>query len=328
MNRRRRILGAAAAAPLTLATRGFAQGAYPTRAIRMIVPFTPGGALDTVARAVTPIASERLGQQIVIENRPGGFTMIGNDMVAKAPPDGYTLLFAAAPIAFNSALGLKIPYDPLTDFEYVSLVARIPGILIVHPSVPARNVRELVEYAKKEAAEKGSFQYASAGVGTMGHLLGEHFFSAQGIKTVHVGYKGSVPALQDLVGGQTRVLIDAYIPSGPQILSGRARGLALASGRRTPVLPDVPTFAEAGFPGFEGFGFYGVAAPARTPRAIVDRLNAAFVAAATDRKVLASLVSSGYEVSASSPAEYRSFVQRQIALWTPVVKRAGITVQQ
>ena len=328
MNNRRRLIRTFAAAPLAAAAGAFAQAAYPSRNIRMIVPFTPGGALDTVARAVAPIASERLWQQVVIENRPGGFTMIGNDMVAKAAPDGYTLLFAAAPIALNSALGLKLPYDPMKHFEYISLVARIPGLLLVHPAVPATNLKELVAYAKKESAEKGSFQYASAGVGTMGHLLGEYFFSEQGIKQVHVGYKGSVPALQDLLGGQTRVLIDAYIPSGPQVINGRVRGIALATSKRSPVLPDVATFSEAGFNGFEAYGFYGVAAPAGTPKAIVDKLNAAFVAAATDRKVRATLVSSGYEVTASSPAEYRAFVQKQIDLWGPVVKKANIKVEQ
>jgi tripartite-type tricarboxylate transporter receptor subunit TctC len=321
---RRRLLGTLAAAPVAFATPAPAQ-AYPSRPIRMIVPFTPGGALDTTARAVAPLASERLGQQIVIENRPGGFTIIGNDMVAKAPPDGYTLLFAAAPIALNTALGLKLPYDPLKDFEFISLTARIPGVLIVHPGVPAKTVKELVALAKKDTAP---FQFATAGVGTMGHLLGEYFFAEQGVKTVHVGYKGSAPALQDLVGGQTRVLIDAYIPSGPQILSGRARGLAIATARRSPVLPEVPTFAEAGFPGFEAYGYYGVMAPARTPKAIVDKLAEAFIAAASDRRVRANLISSGYEVTASTPAEYRAFVQQQIALWGPVVKKANIKVEQ
>ncbi len=327
MQTRRRLIQALAAAPLA-SSGAFAQGAYPNRPLRMIVPFTPGGALDTVARAVAPLAGERLGQQVVIENRPGGFTMIGNDMVAKAAPDGYTLLFAAAPIALNSALGLKIPYHPMKDFEYVSLVARIPGLLVINPALPIKNLKELVAYAKKENAEKGSFQYASAGVGTMGHLLGEYFWSEQGVKQVHVGYKGSVPALQDLIGGQTKVLIDAYIPSGPQVVSGRVRGIALATSKRSPVLPDIPTFAEAGFPGFEAYGFYGVAAPGGTPKAIVDKLSDAFVAAASDRKVRATLVSSGYEVMASSSAEYRRFVQQQIALWGPVVKKSNIRVEQ
>ena len=325
---RRQLLRVLGAASFALAGTAMAQSAYPDRSIRMVVPFTPGGALDTVARAVAPIASERLGQQVVIENRPGGFTIIGSDMVAKAAPDGYTLLFAPAPIAMNTALGLKLPYDPMKNFEYVTLVARIPGVVVVHPSVPVKNLKELVDYARRESAEKGGFQYGTAGVGTMGHLLGEHFFTQIGAKPVHIGYKGSAPALQDLVGGQVKVIIDAYIPSGPQILSGRARGLAIATTKRSPVLPDVPTFAEAGFAGFEAYGFYGVAAPAGTPRAVIDKLYAAFVAATTDRKVRATLVSSGYEVIASSPAEYRTFVQKQIDLWTPVVKQSNIKVEQ
>ena len=325
---RRQLLRVLGAASFALAGTAMAQSAYPDRSIRMVVPFTPGGALDTVARAVAPIASERLGQQVVIENRPGGFTIIGSDMVAKAAPDGYTLLFAPAPIAMNTALGLKLPYDPMKNFEYVTLVARIPGIVVVHPSVPVKNLKELVDYARRESAEKGGFQYGTAGVGTMGHLLGEHFFTQIGAKPVHIGYKGSAPALQDLIGGQVKVIIDAYIPSGPQILSGRARGLAIATTKRSPVLPDVPTFAEAGFAGFEAYGFYGVAAPAGTPRAVIDKLYAAFVAATTDRKVRATLVSSGYEVIASSPAEYRTFVQKQIDLWTPVVKQSNIKVEQ
>ena len=325
---RRQLLRVLGAASFALAGTAMAQSAYPDRSIRMVVPFTPGGALDTVARAVAPIASERLGQQVVIENRPGGFTIIGSDMVAKAAPDGYTLLFAPAPIAMNTALGLKLPYDPMKNFEYVTLVARIPGVVVVHPSVPVKNLKELVDYARRESAEKGGFQYGTAGVGTMGHLLGEHFFTQIGAKPVHIGYKGSAPALQDLIGGQVKVIIDAYIPSGPQILSGRARGLAIATTKRSPVLPDVPTFAEAGFAGFEAYGFYGVAAPAGTPRAVIDKLYAAFVAATTDRKVRATLVSSGYEVIASSPAEYRTFVQKQIDLWTPVVKQSNIKVEQ
>lgn len=325
MTTRRTLLKTAAAIAALPASHARAQGSFPSRSIRMIVPFTPGGALDTVARAVAPIASERLGQQVVIENKPGGFTVIGSEIVAKAPPDGHTLLFAPAPIAYNTALGLKLPYDPLKDFEFVTLVARIPGLLVVHPSLPVKTLKELVEYAKRET---GGFQYATAGVGTLGHLLGEHFFTAQGAKPVHIGYKGSAPALQDLVGGQVKVLIDAYVPSGPQVAAGRARAIALATTKRSPVLPDVPTFAESGFPNYEAFGFYGVVAPGGTPRAVVDKLNAAFVAAATDRKVRASLVASGYEVIANSPAEYRDFVKKQIDLWTPVVKQSNIKVEQ
>lgn len=323
--RRRTLIRAGGMLPFLYAGATRAQGTYPTRPIRAVIPFAPGGALDTVARMVEPVASRVLGQALVLDNRPGAFNILGTDVVAKSQPDGQTLLFAAAPQAFNSALGLKLPYDPLRDFAYVSLVARIPALFIVHPSLPVRNLKELVEYGKKEP---DGIQFATAGVGSMPHLLAEYFFRRAGVKSQHIGYKGSAPALQDLLGGQIKILVDAFVPSGPQILSGRVRGIAVASSRRSPVLPDVPTMAEGGFAGFEAYGFYGVAAPAGTPKPIIDKLNQAFVAAANDRAVRASLVASGYEVIASSPNEYRSFVQQQIAQWTPVVREAQIRVEQ
>lgn len=321
---RRAILRAGAGLPLVLAGGLPARSAFAASAMRMVVPFAPGGALDTVARLVQPEASKVLERTLVIENKPGAFNILGNDAVAKAAPDGETLLFAAAPIAFNTALGLKLPYDPIRNFEYVSLVARIPALFLVHPSVPVRTLKELVEWGK---AQPGGIQFATAGVGSMPHLLGEYFFRRAGVPAQHVGYKGSTPALQDLLGGQVKVMIDPFVPSGPYVQSGRVRGLAVASARRTPVLPDVPTVAESGFPGFEGYGFYGVLAPAKTPRAVVDKLNRAFVTAVNERSVHAALIGSGYEVVGSSPAEYREFVQQQIAHWTPVVKEARIEVQ-
>jgi tripartite-type tricarboxylate transporter receptor subunit TctC len=324
-HQRRTLLRACAALPLLAAAGARAQGGLFKAPIRVVVPFAPGGALDTVARTVQPVASRLVEQSLVIENRPGAFNILGTEAVAKSNPDGETLLFAAAPQAFNTALGLKLPYDPLRDFEYVSLVARIPGLFIVHPSLPVHTLKDLVAWGK---AQPGGIQFASAGVGSMPHLLGEWFFRHAGVKAQHVGYKGSAPALQDLIGGQVKVLIDVFVPSGPQILSGRARGLAVASDRRSPLLPDVPTAAESGYPGFEAYGFYGVVAPARTPKPIIQKLNEAFVTAANDRSAHASLIASGYEVVASSPSEYRRFVQQQIAQWTPVVKQAHISVQQ
>lgn len=322
---RRRVLAAGSALPFLLAGAAIGQPAYPTRQIRAIIPYAPGGALDTVARAVAPAASRMLGQPVVIDNRPGAFTILGTDIVAKAEPDGHTVLFAAAPQAFNTALGLKLPYDPMRDFEYVSLLARIPALFIVHPSLPVHNLKELVEFGKQQP---GGLQYATAGVGSMPHLLSEYFFSRAGVKAQHIGYRGSAPALNDLVAGTVKVMIDAYVPSGPQVLAGRARGLAVASAQRTPVLPDVATTGESGYPGFEGYAFYGVAAPARTPKAIVAKLHSAFADAANDRAVRASLIASGYEVIASSPGEYRDFVRKQIAQWTAVVKEAQIQVEQ
>lgn len=320
---RRAILRAGAALPLVVAGGARAQGA--SQAIHIVVPYTPGGALDTVARAVQSVAGRALGRTLVIDNRPGAFNIIGSEAVAKAAPDGETLLFAAAPHAFNTALGVKLPYDPIRDFEYVSLVARIPGIFIVHPSLPVHTMKELIEWGKRQPE---GIQFATAGVGSMPHLLGEQFFRGVGVKAQHVGYKGSAPALQDLIGGQVKVLIDAYVPSGPQILGGRARGIAVSSSRRSPVLPEVSTMAESGYPGYEGYGFYGVLAPAHTPKAMIEKLNRAFVAATNDREVRASLIALGYEVIGSSPAEYRKFVQDQIAHWTPVVKAAQIKVGQ
>lgn len=323
---RRRLLRAGASLPLLLGAGAWAQqAAFPSRPIRVVVPFAPGGALDTVARTVQPAAEKVLGQSLVVENRAGAFNIIGTEVVAKAAPDGQTILFAAAPQAFNAALGLKMPYDVMRDFEYVSLVARIPAVFIVHPSLPVHTLKELVEWGK---AQPGGIQFASAGVGSMPHLLGERFFRSVGLKAQHIGYKGSAPALADLIGGQVKVFIDVFVPSGPQILSGNARGLAIASKQRSPVLPDVPTMAESGYPGFEAYGFYGVAAPAKTPKPVIDKLNQAFVAAANDRSVHAALLASGYEVVGSSPEEYRAFIQQQIALWTPVVKEAHIEVQQ
>lgn len=325
MFHRRTILRAGAALPLVFAGAARAQGAYPTRPVRVIVPFAPGGALDTVARTVEPVASRVLGQSLVIDNRPGAFNMLGTEIVAKAEPDGQTVLFAAAPQAFNAALGLKMRYDVMRDFEYVSLISRIPAIFMVHPSLPVRNLKELVAYAK---SQPDGIQFATAGVGSMPHLLGEFFFRRVGVKAQHIGYKGSAPALQDLIGGQVKIMIDVYVPSGPQILAGRAHGLAIASARRSPVLPDVPTMSESGFPDFEAYGFYGVVAPAGTPKLIVEKLNRAFVTATSDRGVRAALIAGGYEVIGSSPAEYREFVQKQIAQWTPVVKEAQIRAQQ
>lgn len=320
---RRQLLCAGASLPLlAVGARARAAG-FPSGPIRMVVPFAPGGALDTVARMIQPVVTRELGQPLVVDNRPGAYNIIGTQEVARAAPDGQTLLFAAAPQALNTALGVKQPYDVMRDFEYVSLVARTPVIFIVHPSVPVHSLKDLVEWGKKQP---GGIQFASAGVGSMPHLLGERFFHSEGVKAQHIGYKGSEPALQDVIGGQVKVLVDLYIPSGPQIRAGTVRGLAVAAAHRLPVLPDVPTTAESGYPGFEAYGFFGVIAPARTPKAVIGKLNQALVAATRDSKVHDSLIANGYEVVGSTPEQYRDFVKRQIDLWTPVVKQAHIKV--
>jgi tripartite-type tricarboxylate transporter receptor subunit TctC len=318
---RRGALATLGGAALALGTPGLprAQGAWPQRPVRVIVPFTPGGALDTVARMVAQKMAERLGQPFVIENRPGAANVIGNDAVAKAAPDGHTLLFAAAPLALNTALGMKLPYDPLADFAPVSLVASIPVLIMAHPATPYRSLADVVA-----AARSAPLNYATAGVGSMPHLIGEALRARAAPQLAHIGYKGAQPALQDAVAGTVPLLIDAYIPSGVQVVAGRLRGIAVASVRRSAVLPDVATTVEQGYPELVGSGFYGLLAPARTPAAIVERLHAAVLEAVDGTDVRERLVRQGYDVHASSPAEYAAFLRREIERWTPVVRAAGI----
>ena len=318
---RRGALATLGGAALALGTPGLprAQGAWPQRPVRVIVPFTPGGALDTVARMVAQKMAERLGQPFVIENRPGAANVIGNDAVAKAAPDGHTMLFAAAPLALNTALGMKLPYDPLADFAPVSLVASIPVLIMAHPATPYRSLADVVA-----AARSAPLNYATAGVGSMPHLIGEALRARAAPQLAHIGYKGAQPALQDAVAGTVPLLIDAYIPSGVQVVAGRLRGIAVASVRRSAVLPDVATTVEQGYPELVGSGFYGLLAPARTPAAIVERLHAAVLEAVDGTDVRERLVRQGYDVHASSPAEYAAFLRREIERWTPVVRAAGI----
>ena len=314
---------AAAAALPALAPLAHAQGAdvYPNRSVRVVVPFAPGGALDTVARLVAGKLAERLGQPFVVENKPGAANVIGNDTVAKAAPDGYTLLFAAAPLALNTALGMKLPYDPFTDFAPISLVATIPALIVTHPGTPYRTLKDVVDAAR---AKPGGLNYATAGVGSMPHLLGEALRTKAGVPLAHIGYKGAAPALQDAIAGTVPIFIDAYIPTGTQVVAGKLRAIAIASEKRSPVLPDVQTTAEQGFPELVGNGFYGLLAPAKTPPAIVEKLHAAVVDAVTKTDVRERLVQMGYDVPVSTPAQYTAYVKREIDRWTPVVKAAGI----
>jgi len=326
-SRSRFLRAAAAAAALPalapLAPLAHAQGAdaYPNRSVRVVVPFAPGGALDTVARLVAGKLAERLGQPFVVENKPGAANVIGNDTVAKAAPDGYTLLFAAAPLALNTALGMKLPYDPFTDFAPISLVATIPALIVTHPGTPYRTLKDVVDAAR---AKPGGLNYATAGVGSMPHLLGEALRTKAGVPLAHIGYKGAAPALQDAIAGTVPIFIDAYIPTGTQVVAGKLRAIAIASEKRSPVLPDVPTTAEQGYPELVGNGFYGLLAPAKTPPAIVEKLHAAVVDAVNKTDVRERLVQMGYDVPASTPAQYTAYVKREIDRWTPVVKAAGI----
>ena len=298
---------------------------YPAKPIRVIVPTVAGGALDNVARMVALRMGERLGQPLVVENRGGAAGVIGMDAVAKSVPDGYTVCFCAAPIALNTALGLKLPYDAERDFAPVSLVASIPALIAVHPSTSWRSIKDVLDAAR---ATPGGVSFAYANVGAITHLIGEALKAKSGADMTGIAYKGAGQAIQDVLSGRVPVFFDAIIPTGPQVQAGKLRGIAIASTKRSPLLPDVATVVEQGFPELVGSGFYGIAAPGRTPPPVVDKLYAAVVVAVNKTDVREKLLAQGYEVHASTPDEYAAYIRREIERWTPVVKAAGIKVEQ
>jgi tripartite-type tricarboxylate transporter receptor subunit TctC len=240
-----------------------AQAPYPTRPVRLLVPSSPGGGTDIIARIVGPKLSERLGQPVVIENRAGAGTMIGGEVVAKAPPDGYTLLLGISTLAINPAVYRKVPYNALTDFAPITLALSAPNILVVHPSLPVKNVQELVWFAD---ARPGQLNYASAGTGTSPHLSMELFMSMTKLKMVHIPYKGSAPAMIDLVGGQVTAMAATMLTAMPHVRSGRLRALGVTGAHRSAIAPEIPTVAESGVKGYEAVQWYGMLAPAQTPK--------------------------------------------------------------
>jgi tripartite-type tricarboxylate transporter receptor subunit TctC len=274
-----------------------------------------------VARLVSQKLGEKFSQPFVVENKPGAANIIGNDLVAKSPPDGCTLLFAAAPIALNQALGIKTPYDVQKDLTPISLVASGGVFVLVHPSTPYKTMQDIVEASK---AAPGGLNYATAGVGSMPHLIGEGWRVKSGAKLVHVGYKGSAGALQDAVAGTVTVLLDGYIPSGAQVAAGKLRAIAYGAPQRSALLPNVPTTAEQGFPDLVGGGFFGLMAPAGTPKALIDKIAAGVKEVLAQPDVRERLIRQGYEVHGSTPAEYSAYIRREIERWTPVAKAAGI----
>jgi tripartite-type tricarboxylate transporter receptor subunit TctC len=297
-------------------TQALAQSAYPTRSIRIVVPNSPGGTADTTARLLAQGLSGRLGRQVLVDNRPGAGTIIGAEIVAKAAGDGYTLLMSPTALAINTAAYKKLPYDATRDFAPVTQIASIPSVLVVHPSVPANSVTELIAIAK---ARPGEILYASPGYGTIPHLTMELFASMAKIRLLHVPYKGAAPARIDLTAGRVATAtIIAYIPDG------KLRALGVTSVRRSAAAPDIPTIAESGLPGFESVQWYGILAPAGTPREIVARLHkeALVLLQAADMKD--HLAKNGGDVVGSSPEEFSAFLKREITKMAAIVKAAGI----
>lgn len=298
----------------------FAQ-AYPTRPIRFIVPFAPGGSTDTLARTLSIKLGEALGQQVVVDNRAGGNGNIGTDLVAHAAPDGYTILLGyIANLAIGPSLYAKLPYDSVRDFAPITLLAVAPNILVVHPSVPVKNFQEFIAYAKANPAK---INFASAAVASPGHLSGELLNLAAGIHMQHVPYKGSGQAVVDLVGGQVQVMVSGMSSVMPHIKAGRLRPLAVTGARRSPAVPDLPTIAESGFPKFEAIAWYGVLAPAGTPPAIVTRLHDEIIRALKMPDVRERLEYVGFEIVGGTPAAFGAYIKAEITKWAPVVKASG-----
>lgn len=302
---------------------GHAQS-YPSKPVRIIVPFTPGGSTDILARAVANALSEGWPQQMLVENRPGAGGSIGAEQAARAPADGYTLLMGhIGTLSVNPALYPKLPYNPSTDFAPIALVAMVPNVLVVHPSVPARTVGELVALAK---AKPGSINYGTGGAGSAAHLAVEYFKLATHTDFVHVPYKGTGPALTDLIGGQIGMTMTGLLPVQPHLRAGKLRAIGVGSANRISQLPDVPTIAESGFAGFETTQWYGVLGPARTPRAIVDQLAGDIQRALARPDVKQRLEAEGAQPRNMGPDEFGAFIRSETERWGKVLRAARIQV--
>jgi tripartite-type tricarboxylate transporter receptor subunit TctC len=296
---------------------------FPTKPITIIVPYAPGGTNDILARAVAGKMSGSVGQQVIVENRPGAGGNLGAAHVAKSAPDGYTLLTASVGVYSINKWMQKLPYDPEKDFAPITNGGSVPNMLIVHPSVPANNVQELIALAK---ANPGKVNFASMGSGTTGHLSGEMFKQRAGIDVVHVPYKGSAPALQDLMGGQVQIMFDNMPTAIKLAESGKVKGLALTSLQPSPLAPGIPTLDAAGLKGFDVTAWFGFVAPAGTPRPVIERLNAEMVKALRDPVIAANLTKLGVTIIADTPEQFAAYMAAETAKWKQVVERSGVKI--
>jgi tripartite-type tricarboxylate transporter receptor subunit TctC len=307
---------------LTAVSNSLAQG-YPNRSLRMIVPYAAGGGADITGRVIAQKLTEVFGHQVVVDNRPGAAGNIGAELAARSAPDGYTVVLVGPNHTTNLNLFAKLNYDPIKDFEPISLVTAAPYVLLVHPSVPARNLKELIALAR---SKPGQLTYGSAGNGTAGHLAFESIKTQAKIDILHVPYKGSPPLQSDLIGGQVVAGFDNVLSSMPHVKAGRLRAFAVSGSKRTPAMPDVPTVAEAALPGFDVTVWQGILAPAGTPREIVARLNAEIVSALQKPDVQSRMAALGVDIIGSSPQEFAAFIKRDIEKWAVVIKASGARI--
>jgi len=301
------------------AAQAWAQAGYPSRPVRVIVPSAPGGGTDILTRRITPAFSQRLGQQVVVDNRGGAATIIGNEIAAHAAPDGYTLLMGLSTLTILPSIRKELPYDALKDFAPVSLAVAAPNILVVHPSLPVKSVKELIAFGR---AHPGELNYASAGIGSNPHLSTALFLNMTGVKMVHITYKGLGPALVDVISGQVIVMFGTMLSSLNHVRSGRLRGVATTGLSRSSALPDLPTVDEAGVKGYEVTQWYGLLAPAATPAPVIQVLNKAMVAALRAEKQKFAV--DGVEAVGNTPGEFRRVLETEIMKWAKVARAAGI----
>ena len=294
---------------------------YPNRPIHVVVPFPPGGAVDPIARSITPKLEEAWGQLVVVDNKPGAATIVGSDFVAKAAPDGYTVILVATSFTVNPSGFSKLPFDPIKDFAPISLVSRLPNMLVVNSQLPVNSVKELIDYLK---ARPGQVNFSSIGYGSTQHLAGELFKSMAGVNMVHVPYKGSGPSMMSVVSGETSVTFDSVFLLTPQVKAGKLRALAATGSRRTPLAPNLPTASESGLPGFEVGGWVGFLAPAGTPREIIQKWSQEIARILQLPDFRERQINQGLEPVGSTPEYFAEFIKTEIAKWGKVVKQAGI----
>lgn len=315
----------AALLTLALAAGSALAQTYPDKPIRLVVPFAPGGATDVLARTLADKFTETWGRQVVVDNRTGAGGTIGADAVAKAAPDGYTLLMGAIGTnAVNAFIMQKMPYDTARDFAPIIHVARVPMLLVVHPSLPVKSVKDLLALA---AAQPGKLNFASGGVGASQHLAGEMFKSMTGANMVHIAYKGAAASVNDVLAGQAQLTFGDMVAYLPHAKAGRVRPLAVTTAKRSAAVPDLPTVAEAGVPGYEATAWYGLFAPAGTPVEIVNKLNAESARILRTPEVANRVAALGAEPVAGTPAEFGEFIRNEMSRWSKVVRSAGITAQ-
>lgn len=311
----------AAAMALTVPLAASAQESFPSKPVRMVLPFPPGGVTDLLARALAEKLAPRLGQPVIVDNKPGAGTVLASDMVARAPADGHTLLLAASSLGTAPLLYEKVGHDPIKSFAPVTQVASVVHVLVVNPQLPVKSVKELIAYAK---ANPGRLNYSSTGTGTSTHLEGELFKSMAGVYMVHIPYRGSGPALVDLVSGQVNVMFDAYGSSGQFIKSGKLRALAVTTAKRSQSVPDLPTMQESGLPGYEAMPWLGLVAPAGTPQPVIDRLHQEVAKVLEDPEIRSKFKGWGLDIIGNTPKEFASFLQRDIQQWEKVIRGANI----